>query len=186
MKKLLLVLFALLMALSCTAFNAFATEEVKEENLVESIEDINAKLNDMYDIEGLTVTSVIIRAGSQNTLIINGVIAEENADDVAWSNEYNMSEEEYLALYEINGSAVVYDRAVNRQIKLPAAETIGKVIDASGSDLNVNFEFFGVGSEGLTRNIKYMGLGMLGIFVVVGVVILLTFILNKVTGKKES
>ncbi|MBR5278073.1 MAG: hypothetical protein IKU23_02280 [Clostridia bacterium] len=186
MKRLLSALFALLIVLSCTAVSAFATEEVKEENFVETIEDINAKLNGIYDIEGLTVTSVIIRAGSQNTLIINGVIVEENADDIAWSNEYNMSEEEYLALYEINGSAVVYDRATNHQIKIPAAEIIGKVIDASGSNLDVDFEFFGVGSEGLTRNIKYMGLGMLGIFVVVGVVILLTFTLNKITGKKQS
>ena len=30
-------------------------------------------------------------------------------------------------------------------------------------------------------NLKYMGLGMLGIFVVIGVIILLTVILNKTT-----
>ena len=30
-------------------------------------------------------------------------------------------------------------------------------------------------------NLKYMGLGMLGIFVVIGVIILLTVILNKAT-----
>ena len=30
-------------------------------------------------------------------------------------------------------------------------------------------------------NLKYMGLGMLGIFIVIGVIILLTVILNKIT-----
>ena len=34
-------------------------------------------------------------------------------------------------------------------------------------------------------NLKYMGLGMLGIFVVVGAVMLITYILNSVTAKKK-
>ncbi len=33
-------------------------------------------------------------------------------------------------------------------------------------------------------NLKYMGLGMLGIIVVIGVIILITMFLNKVTDKK--
>ena len=33
-------------------------------------------------------------------------------------------------------------------------------------------------------NLKYMGLGMLGIIVVIGVIILITMFLNKVTEKK--
>lgn len=48
----------------------------------------------------------------------------------------------------------------------------------------VELEFYGFGEDGFMRNIKYMGLGMLGIFVVVGIVILLTFLLNNVTSKK--
>ena len=183
MKRLLSALFALLIVLSCTAVSAFATEDVKEETVVESIEDINAKLNDIYDIEGLTVTSIIIKAGSENVAVINGVITKE-ASVTDWSNEYSLTEEEYLALYHTTNSVLVYE--LGNEINPAAAAVIGKVIDASGSDLDVNFEFFGVGSEGLTRNIKYMGLGMLGIFVVVGVVILLTFTLNKITGKKQS
>lgn len=34
-------------------------------------------------------------------------------------------------------------------------------------------------------NLKYMGVGMLGIFVVIGVIILITMFLNKVTENKE-
>ena len=35
-------------------------------------------------------------------------------------------------------------------------------------------------------NLKYMGLGMLGIFVVIGVIILLTVILNKATKSSDN
>ncbi len=34
-------------------------------------------------------------------------------------------------------------------------------------------------------NLKYMGLGMLGIIVVIGVIILITMLLNKITTKKD-
>lgn len=34
-------------------------------------------------------------------------------------------------------------------------------------------------------NLYYMGVGMLGIFIVIGVIILVTMILNKVTEKKD-
>lgn len=36
------------------------------------------------------------------------------------------------------------------------------------------------------ENLRYMGLGMLGIFVVIGVITLLTIILNKVTEQKPD
>ncbi len=39
--------------------------------------------------------------------------------------------------------------------------------------------------KGFLGNIKYMGLGMLGIFVVIGVVIIITIILNTATSKKQ-
>ncbi len=35
-------------------------------------------------------------------------------------------------------------------------------------------------------NLSYMGLGMLGIFVVIGVIILVTILLNNITGKKDK
>ena len=39
--------------------------------------------------------------------------------------------------------------------------------------------------ENAVANLKYMGLGMLGIFVVVGVVMGITYALNAITGKKK-
>ena len=36
------------------------------------------------------------------------------------------------------------------------------------------------------ENLKYMGLGMLGIFIVIGVIMLLTMILNAVTQEKPK
>lgn len=35
-------------------------------------------------------------------------------------------------------------------------------------------------------NLRYMGLGMLGIFVVIGVIMLLTILLNKLTAEKKD
>ena len=35
-------------------------------------------------------------------------------------------------------------------------------------------------------NLRYMGLGMLGIFIVIGVIMLLTMLLNKLTEKKDD
>lgn len=36
------------------------------------------------------------------------------------------------------------------------------------------------------ENLKYMGLGMLGIFIVIGAIVLLTMLLNAVTGKQNA
>ena len=36
------------------------------------------------------------------------------------------------------------------------------------------------------ENLRYMGLGMLGIFIVIGVIMLLTIILNKLTSKSDA
>lgn len=36
------------------------------------------------------------------------------------------------------------------------------------------------------RNLYYMGMGMLGIFVVIGVIMLLTILLGRLGGKKEE
>ena len=56
--------------------------------------------------------------------------------------------------------------------------------DGDALDTEVELEYNGFGNEGFLRNLKYMGLGMLGIFAVVGVVILITFVLNSATSKK--
>lgn len=36
------------------------------------------------------------------------------------------------------------------------------------------------------ENLRYMGLGMLGIFIVIGVIMLLTMLLNKLTEPKDQ
>ena len=36
------------------------------------------------------------------------------------------------------------------------------------------------------ENLRYMGLGMLGIFIVIGVIMLLTMLLNKLTAKEDA
>jgi len=36
------------------------------------------------------------------------------------------------------------------------------------------------------ENLEYMGLGMLGIFIVIGLVVLVTVVLNKVTANKKD
>ncbi len=71
------------------------------------------------------------------------------------------------------------------------SETVSDAIseaseDSDALDTEVELEYYGFGEEGFMRNLKYMGLGMLGIFAVVGVVILITYILNVSTGKKKE
>lgn len=36
------------------------------------------------------------------------------------------------------------------------------------------------------KNLSYMGEGMLGIFIVIGVIVVLTMILNKITSKRDK
>ena len=36
------------------------------------------------------------------------------------------------------------------------------------------------------ENLRYMGIGMLGIFIVIGIIMLLTLLLNKLTSEKNS
>ena len=36
------------------------------------------------------------------------------------------------------------------------------------------------------NNLKYMGIGMLGVFIIVGIIILATYAVNKFTGKKSE
>ncbi len=36
------------------------------------------------------------------------------------------------------------------------------------------------------ENLRYMGLGMLGIFIVIGAIVLLTVLLNALTAKKDA
>lgn len=43
-----------------------------------------------------------------------------------------------------------------------------------------------INPQNFLDNLKYMGLGMLGIFVVIGIVILVTILLNKIFAEKKD
>ncbi len=45
---------------------------------------------------------------------------------------------------------------------------------------------FVVDPMNFVENLKYMGTGMLGIFIVMGAIILSTFVLNKILNKKDK
>lgn len=181
MKKLLLVLLTVLLAFCCTSVVSFA-EDANKDASVGGVEDINKKLNGIFDIEGLSVTSVSVVADAESYMVINGVITEDGKD-TPWSGKYALTEEQYLALFHANESVLVYEKSSGKDMLPETAKVISDAIDASVTDLSVDIDFK---PAEFTRNLKYMGLGMLGIFVVVGVVIVLTFVLNKSTTKKEA
>jgi hypothetical protein len=39
---------------------------------------------------------------------------------------------------------------------------------------------------GFVENLKYMGIGMLGVFIIVGIIVLATYIIGKYTGGKNK
>lgn len=82
----------------------------------------------------------------------------------------------FALLLSFASFTVFADEATNEESVEVSEET---------SEESVELEFLGFGEEGLARNLKYMGLGMLGIFIVIGVVILVTVTLNAVTTKKS-
>ena len=51
----------------------------------------------------------------------------------------------------------------------------------SDSAVNLRFDLFA-----FVENLQYMGVGMLGIFVVIGVIIALTTMLNSITSKDDK
>lgn len=168
MKKILLVLVTILLAFTCTSVAAFAED---------GIGSVDENLNKIFDIEGLKVSSISIVADKESYMVVNGAIEE----DTPWSGKYTLTEEQYLALFHVNESVLVYESGKGEMTE-ETAKTVNEAINASLTNLDVELNFK---PADFTRNIEYMGLGMLGIFVVVGVVIVLTFILNKATAGKE-
>ena len=67
------------------------------------------------------------------------------------------------------------------------ASSIGIIGSADGptavivSDGSFMFE-----PTNFVSNLKYMGIGMLGIFVVIGLIMIVTFVLNKIFSKKND
>ena len=171
MKKIILVFLTLILTLGIFAVSASANTE----NLEKAI--------GTQEQPGFDIVAITLVPGESNSVVIH---ATYNDDDelVERSEGYEITVEQYLTLYKVNNSNIVYDKATNQAIPDNAQSIIIEV--SKHAKMDVNIEFNGFGSEGLLRNIKYMGLGMLGIFVVVGVVMAITYILNSATSKKKA
>ena len=181
MKKLLLVFTTLILVLSLASTFALANEATEQKNY--SVNDINAKLCEVLEVEGLSVTTITIVPGEQSKMVIYGIFTSGKNEGVIWSGEYDLTADQYLALSKVNDSALVYE-AGKTELTNYAVVTVITAIEATHANLDIgdltpNFANF-------TREIKYMGLGMLGIFVVVGALIIITYILNKITSKKQA
>ena len=170
MKKIILVFLTLILTLGIFAVSASANTE----NLEKAI--------GTQEQPGFDIVAITLVPGESNSVVIH---ATYNDDELVESSEsYEITVEQYLTLYKVNNSNIVYDKATNQAIPDNAQSIIIEV--SKPAKMDVNIEFNGFGSEGFLRNIKYMGLGMLGIFVVVGVVMAITYILNSATSKKKA
>lgn len=171
MKKLILVFLTLALAFGVCAVSAFANTENIEKAIA------------TQEQSGFDILAIVLVPGENNSVAVHATY-NDGEDTVEWSESYDITLEQYLELYKANNSNVVYDKATNQTIPANVESIIIEV--AKPDDMGVTLEYKGFGQEGFLRNIKYMGLGMLGIFVVVGVVILVTYIFNSSTGKKKA
>ncbi len=176
MKKIILV-FLTVILVSCTfAFGVSADENT-------AIAKVAYEIGQLEKFDNFYVTLIILVPDETNSIVINGVTVVDEKE-VDWSEKYELTTEQYLTLFKVNNSNLVYDAETAQVVPESAAEVIIAAIQPAS--LDVELEYNGFGNEGFLRNIKYMGLGMLGIFVVVGLVMLITYILNSVTGKKKK
>ena len=174
MKKFVLVLLTVILV-SCTlAFSVSAAS---------TLADVSSEIAKLEKLDNFNVTSIILVPDETNAMVINGKTVVDGKD-VDWTEKYDLTTEQYLALFKVNNSNLVYDAATAQVVPESAADIIISAIQPA--TLDVELAYNGFGNEGFLRNIKYMGLGMLGIFVVIGIVMLITYILNSVTGKKKA
>ncbi len=175
MKRIILVLLTAVLLSTALVLGAAAEET--------AVAKINYEIGQLEEFDNFCVTSIILVPDETNAVVINGktVVDEE---DVLWTEKYELTTEQYLELFKVNNSNLVYDAATAQVVPESAANVIIEAIQPAKMDVDIKFN--GFGSEGLLRNIKYMGLGMLGIFVVVGVVMAITYILNSATSKKKA
>ncbi len=67
------------------------------------------------------------------------------------------------------------------------ASSIGIIGSADGpTAVLVSDSSFMVEPTNFIKNLSYMGLGMLGIFIVIGLIMVVTFVLNKIFSKKND
>jgi hypothetical protein len=182
MKKIILVLLAVVLA-SCTfAFNVSADENTDKAEAT-AIADVAYEIGQLEKFDNFCITSIILVPDETNAMVINGTTVVDGKD-VEWTEKYDLTTEQYLALFKVNNSNLVYDAATAQTLPKSVIDIIISAIQPAS--LDVELEYNGFGNDGFLRNIKYMGLGMLGIFVVIGLVMLITYVLNTVTGKKKA
>ncbi|MBR5779684.1 MAG: hypothetical protein IKY21_03560 [Clostridia bacterium] len=175
MKKIILVLLAVILA-SCTFAFSVSAEST-------NISDVAYEIGQLEKFDNFCITSIILVPDETNAMVINGKTVVDGKD-VEWTEKYDLTTEQYLALFKVNNSNLVYDAATAQALPQSVIDIIVSAIQPA--TLDVELEYNGFGNDGFLRNIKYMGLGMLGIFVVIGIVMLITYILNSVTGKKKA
>ncbi len=176
MKKFVLVLLAALI-LSCSFAFGVSAERTTY------IPDIAYEIGQNEGFTNFCIRAITLVPDEVNSVVINGytVIDDKMVD---WTEKYELTLDQYLELFKVNNSNLVYDAATSQNVPENASKIIIEAMKPA--TLDVELEYNGFGNEGFLRNIKYMGLGMLGIFVVIGLVMLITYLLNNVTAKKKA
>ncbi len=176
MKKIILVFLTVILAFGVCASGVSANENTYIANVAYAI-------GDQEGFDNFWVVAITLVPGETNSVVINGKTVVDDKT-VEWTEEYDITLEQYLELFKVNNSNLVYDAETAQIVPEAAANNLIEAIKPV--DMDVDLQFNGFGNEGFSRNLKYMGLGMLGIFAVVGVVILLTYVLNSSTGRKKA
>lgn len=176
MKKFLLALITVILVSAVFVTGASANESNR-------IADVAYEIGQLEKLDNFCVTSIILVPDETNGMVINGTTVADGKS-VEWTEKYDLTAEQYIALFKVNDSNLVYDAATAQTLPQSVIDIIVSAIQPA--TLNVELEYNGFGNDGFLRNIKYMGLGMLGIFVVIGIVMLITYVLNNATGKKKA
>jgi hypothetical protein len=176
MKKFLLALITVILVSAVFVTGASANESNR-------IADVAYEIGQLEKLDNFCVTSIILVPDETNGMVINGT-TDADGKSVEWTEKYDLTAEQYIALFKVNNSNLVYDAATAQTLPQSVIDIIVSAIQPA--TLNVELEYNGFGNDGFLRNIKYMGLGMLGIFVVIGIVMLITYVLNNATGKKKA
>ena len=176
MKKFLLALITVILVSAVFVTGASANESNR-------IADVAYEIGQLEKLDNFCVTSIILVPDETNGMVINGTTVVDGKR-VEWTEKYDLTAEQYIALFKVNNSNLVYDAATAQTLPQSVIDIIVSAIQPA--KLDVELEYNGFGNDGFLRNIKYMGLGMLGIFVVIGIVMLITYVLNNATGKKKA
>ena len=80
-------------------------------------------------------------------------------------------------------TTIAEEAVINEEITEEAEVTTEENVAVTEETTEINLEF---DPSGFTRNADKMGLGMLGIFVVIGIIIIVTSLLSKIKTKEDK